>query len=253
MRNFSCSIPVQHCNMTSDLILNIVKDHLVPAGDYIYGFARLAGLLPANFSDYPCGISIGRKLDDGILDGVRDAPTLAYYHHYTDVNRQLQAVTEKIAGDLNGAGIGAVAIKPTITADPQEFDRIMPTLRYDVSHKMVATRAGLGWIGKTDLFISPVFGARLRLASILTSNGPGPERTPVDKSRCGSCNLCADRCPAKAATGQPWDITLDRDVFFDAYKCREMCGELARVHLNMALRICGICVAVCPIGRKNII
>ena len=32
---------------------------------------------------------------------------------------------------------------------------------------MIATRAGLGWIGKTDLFISKDIGARLRLVSIL--------------------------------------------------------------------------------------
>jgi epoxyqueuosine reductase QueG len=34
------------------------------------------------------------------------------------------------------------------------------------SHKMVATRAGLGWIGKTDLFVSNKYGPRVRLASI---------------------------------------------------------------------------------------
>ena len=42
----------------------------------------------------------------------------------------------------------------------------------DISHKMVATRAGLGWIGKADLFISSRFGPRLRLVSILINKKP---------------------------------------------------------------------------------
>jgi len=116
---------------------------------------------------------------------------------------------------------------------------------------MVATRAGLGWIGKTDLFISPVFGARLRLTSILISKDVLSALKPIDKSRCGNCSICVDKCPAQAATGQHWDINTDRDIFFDAFKCREKCGELAKIHLKVDRRICGICVAVCPIGRIN--
>jgi hypothetical protein len=31
-----------------------------------------------------------------------------------------------------------------------------------------------------------------------------------------------NRCPAKAINVKAWDISVDRDEFFDAYKCREM-------------------------------
>src|ERR1019366_2714391 len=33
------------------------------------------------------------------------------------------------------------------------------------AHKTAATRAGLGWIGKTGLFVSPEAGTKLRLAT----------------------------------------------------------------------------------------
>jgi epoxyqueuosine reductase QueG len=143
-----------------------------------------------------------------------------------------------------------MAILPTIRISSTEFDQYLPTLRYELSHKMVATRAGLGWIGKTDLFISKEFGARLRLASILIDAEVSPEPNPINKSRCSKCNICVERCPANAATGQLWDINTDRDIFFDAFKCREKCSEFGRTHLKIDRRICGICIAVCPIGRK---
>jgi epoxyqueuosine reductase len=233
----------------NSIVHEIVKKHLTPEGQYIYGFADLTGLLGDRFIGYNYGISIGRRLDDAIVDGIKELPTLEYYCHYTNINEQLRSASDQIVHELRKAGIGAVAIKPTITSSSGEFDKYLPTLRYEVSHKMVATRAGLGWIGKTDLFISTVFGARLRLTSILINKKIHPESQPADKSKCGVCRICVEKCPAQAATGGSWDINTDRDVFFDAFKCREKCGELARTHLKVNRRICGICIAVCPIGR----
>jgi len=236
--------------MTSRKVNDIVGSHLNPIPGHIYGFADLHGLLPEKFDSYPYGISIIRKLDDEIVDGIKDAPTLAYFNHYVEINQQLQTLSSNIAADLNKAGTRAVAIGPTISLSSGEFDAYLPTLRYEISHKMVATRAGLGWIGKTDLFISEKFGARLRLSSILIDTEIGPEHTPVNQSRCGKCSLCVEKCPARAATGQLWDIGTDRDIFFDAFKCREKCNEFGRIHLRIDRRICGICVAVCPVGRS---
>ena len=237
--------------MSNKLIHDIVKRHLNPVDKYIYGFADLTGLLPSKFNGCSFGISIARKLDENIVDGIIDAPTSAYLHHYEEINHLTLALAESIASDLNREGIDAVAIKPTILTDSSELDEKYPTLRYEISHKMVATRAGLGWIGKTDLFISKEFGARIRLISILLNTEIKPEFKPINKSRCGSCSICVEICPAGAATGQLWDIHTDRDVFFDAIKCRDKCTEFGRTHLKIDRKICGICVAACPIGRKN--
>lgn len=237
--------------MIYNIIYEILKSHLIPADNFIYGFANLTGLLHQKFDGYPYGISIGRRLDYWIVDGIKEAPTLDYLNHYTNINQELLKVSEQIAVALISAGIKAISIKPTVTSGSHEFDLNMPTLRYDVSQKMVATRAGLGWIGKTDLFISKKFGARLRLGAILIDKKVEPEFTPIDKSICGNCSICVKKCPAQAATGQLWDIHTDRDIFFDAFKCREKCSEFGRTVLKIDKRICGICVAVCPIGRKN--
>jgi epoxyqueuosine reductase QueG len=234
------------------IIDEVVRRHLIPAEEYIYGFSDLTGLLQKKFMGYNFGISIGRKLDSGIVDKVIYGPTPEYYSHYKQINKDLAILTQRISADLNKTGIETLNIDPTVSTTELEV-KYLKTLRTDLSHKMVATRAGLGWIGKTDLFISRVFGPRVRLVSILLKTPLQSKSKPVDISRCGSCNICVDACPVKAANGKLWDITIDRNEFFDPWKCRVQCAEFGRSALGMDARLCGICVAACPVGQnKNV-
>lgn len=232
------------------MIEEILKSHLRPEDKYIYGFANLSGLLDVKFDGFNWGISIGRKLDDLIVDGIVDGPTREYYEHYRRINKELQQLTAVISRDLNGHGIESLNIAPTVSTGDLDSKYYL-TLRTDLSHKMVATRAGLGWIGKTDLFISKKIGPRLRLVSILLKKAVAPKSKPVDKSRCGRCKLCLEICPAGAGNGILWDISIKREDFFDPWKCRNQCAEFGRSRLSEDARVCGMCVAVCPIGQNN--
>ena len=51
----------------------------------------------------------------------------------------------------------------------------------------------------------------------------------------------------RAINGKLWDITVDREEFFDPFKCRQKCKEFGEKYLKMNVRVCGICVAVCPL------
>lgn len=229
------------------MIDRILEEILVPSSNFIYGIANLKGLLNKEFNKYSCGISIGKKLDDKIVDAIANGPTLEYYDHYHNINRELDEISTQITKGLKCHGINCLNIVPTISTTGDE----LKDLRYKISHKMIATRAGLGWIGKSDLFISKKFGSRLRLVSILLEKPIEIFAKTIDKSRCGNCNICVDKCPAKAANGKLWNIHIDRDEFFNAHKCREKCAELAKIYLNKDIRICGICVSVCPIGKDK--
>jgi epoxyqueuosine reductase len=232
------------------MVNSILNRVLQPDEQFIYGFADLRGLLDNEFAAYNFGISIGKKLDDTIVDALEDGPTLEYFNHYKNTNKELAELTAKIHTELTNAGIDSVAIEPTKATGSLEFEKYLKDLKVEVSHKMVATRAGLGWIGKSDLFISKAFGPRIRLVSILLKRNPGNIGTPVEKSRCGTCTLCVDKCPAQAANGKLWNIHVYRDEFFDAHKCRETCAWLTWEKLHVDERICGLCVSVCPIGKK---
>ncbi len=234
--------------MLTALIREVLKKHLVPEQDFIYGFADLRNILDAGFGDFKFGISIGKRLDNRIIDSAYNGPTLEYYIHYRQMNVTLTSLANDISRDLEGAGIQTICVEPTVTTEM--LDTVYAVdLRTRLSQKMVATRAGLGWIGKSDLFISKAFGPRLRLVSLLTNVPLESEIPPIDKSRCGSCHICVDKCPAHAMNGMLWNTSIDRNEFFDPFKCRQKCKEFGEKYLKMNVRVCGICVAVCPVKK----
>lgn len=235
--------------MEDTLITRTLNKYLRPQWNFVHGFADMGNLISADFPGYRYAISIGKKLDDNIVNELNDGPTLEYFRHYNTINSELTSLSEKIGSELISAGVECMVIKPTIKLSSEP--RYLRNLTYELSHKMVATRAGLGWIGKTDLLISFKFGPRLRLVSILLKHNPGVTAVPVVKSKCGKCNICVESCPAGAANGMLWNKDVHRDDFFDPFTCRDKCGELARQKLNVDEHICGLCVYVCPAGRKG--
>ena len=231
-------------------IVELMRQTVPDDGQHIWGLADLSGLLHERFKGYSYGISIGRKLDDAIIDSIITGTNMEYYRLYKETNVYLLGLVTGLAAKINALGVRSLTITPTsnqLYRSP-EYAR---TLRHYFSHKMVGTRAGLGWIGKSDLFVSVKFGPRLRLASILVDFPLKPLQPPIDSSRCGKCNVCVEACPAKAATGKLWNIKVDRDEFYDAYKCRDKAKELSLAATGQNDdEICGICIAVCPAGRK---
>jgi hypothetical protein len=100
------------------------------------------------------------------------------------------------------------------TVHESELDaEYFTTLRHDFSHKMTATHAGLGWIGKTDLLVSQDFGPRVRLASLLVDYPLKDAGTPVTESRCGSCRICVTHVPARRPMHAMETRKLDRNEF----------------------------------------
>lgn len=215
--------------------------------DYIFGFANLTGLLNKKYKGYDYAIVIGKKLDDKIIDSIESGPNREYYRHYNEVNGHLFELQKKISEKLKEHHISFIIIEPT-THDKDLDEGYFNTLRFDFSHKMAATRAGLGWIGKTDLFISKKFGPRLRLATTLIDRPVSPLSPPIDKSMCSECRVCVDACPAGAANGGLWGIDVDRDEFYNAFKCRDMARKLSGRNIGEEVSLCGICVSVCPRG-----
>ena len=153
----------------------------------------------------------------------------------------------QIADAMKERGLSCEAVPSTVDDGSLQAE-LRRTLTYRVSHKMVATRAGLGWIGKTDLLVSRRFGPRVRLASILTSE-PLETGVPMDSSQCHHCRLCVDACPAQAATGAAWTAGVTRDVFFNAFACRDYCRKISQEKLGKVISLCGKCVSLCPIGH----
>ncbi len=232
-------------------IIEQIRGVIPDDGRHIWGLADLTGLLHERFAGYSYGISIGKKLDDAIIDSIVTGPTPEYWKLYQDTNVYLAGLAEDLAGKIAAAGVKSLAFTPTSSRLDRSPD-FARTLRHDFSHKMVGTRAGLGWIGKSDLFISLRFGPRLRLVSILVDCPLTPLQPPIDKSRCGKCVVCVEACPAGAINGKLWNTKIDRDEYYNAFRCRDKAREISLAATGQdEHELCGICIAVCPEGRKK--
>lgn len=217
--------------------------------NHIIGFADMGDLIAGHYP-YRYAVVVGKRLDDAIVDEIAGGPTGPYYELYNSTNDELNLITTKISRFLTQNGIPCLPIKATVRVEdiPPDFGK---TLRMNFSHKMAATRAGLGWIGKTDLLVSKAFGPRIRLATVLTHHRLDPCGKPITESRCGACDICVKLCPGQAATGKLWNSTLDRDEFYNAFRCMEACRKLSLERLDRKISLCGICVSVCPLGKSS--
>ncbi|MBN1474468.1 MAG: epoxyqueuosine reductase [Syntrophaceae bacterium] len=227
-----------------------LSDILPDKAKYLIGYADLQGLLPDKYLDFDYGIVLARRLDYDIISSIENGPNIEYYNHYKSVNKELAEVAHFVCEYLRQCDAQAMVIKPTIQ-DEDLDNNFTKTLRLDFSHKMAATRAGLGWIGKTALFISKEYGPRVRLVTVLTDY-PLPVCTrPIEESQCGTCDLCVRICPAQAANGITWNINIDRNDFFDPFACLKKARELSLKNFGKEAGICGKCIVVCPIGKSR--
>lgn len=135
-----------------------------------------------------------------------------------------------------------------VEATTDNFDS--QTLSMPVQHKTIATRAGLGWIGKSALLITEEYGPAVRLGSVLT-DAEFETGEPVDTSRCGDCHRCVNCCPSGAIVGSNWSVGAPRESIYNAFACRDMASKLSGEQ-GIASTICGICINACPWTQKYI-
>lgn len=222
---------------------SIIEHELLAQGACLVGFADLKNLSGMTGS-LPRGISIAVALDPAIIRAISDGPTPDYFAEYKRANALLSRLCARAAKIVSQTGKQAKSIEPTTA----RFDE--RTLSMPVQHKTIATRAGLGWIGKSALLITKAYGPAIRLSSVLTD---AELRTgdPMNESHCGDCRRCVDCCPAGAIAGCHWRAGTPREILYDAFTCRDCAVSLAGRH-GIHATICGICINACPWTQRYI-
>jgi epoxyqueuosine reductase len=192
---------------------------------------------------YKYGISIGIVLPDSIVNHLPDRfnPNVAYQyksHCYDLMNYRLNLVASKLSSFLNQKGYRSL---PIVAAERTNYDEAIPTL----SHKTIAHIAGIGWIGKSCLLITPEHGPRIRFTTVLTEAPVKAVNNPVEQ-RCGNCMECVKICPVQAIKGVNFDMGKSREERFDFKKCQEYFEEIG---LKSKWNVCGLCLYTCPYGK----
>jgi len=177
-------------------------------------------------------VVIGAHLLDGAFEL---APSRQYSITYQVANLELDRIAFHVAKHLQTAGHRALQVP---ASPPYDLERNMG----DLSHRHAAQLAGIGVFGKNSLLLSPEFGPRIRLVSVITDAVLEPS-TPLDLDLCGDCDICLHSCPVGAfeAAG-----IVDKSAC-DANHVRT--GE--RLQLDGWEQMCGVCIRVCPVGLPS--
>jgi epoxyqueuosine reductase len=229
-----------------------IRKLTLKAGADLFGIANLVPARKAileqwgeSVARFPCAIAIGIALPDSIIDLLPQQTNAdvarSYRRVYDETNLRLDQIASQVVERVQTAGFTALAVRASHNVDQNRHYGIF-------SHKMAAYLAGLGWIGKSSLLITPEMGPRIRWATVLTDAPLAETGQPADE-RCGACVKCVNTCPAGAFTGRAFQVAEHRDMRFSAKKCAAyMIGR--RQEFDYAV-LCGLCVSVCPHGKRH--
>lgn len=121
-----------------------------------------------------------------------------------------------------------------------------------VSDKRWAARAGLGWIGRHTLLVTPLWGSWVNLGELLTVEPCDRYDQPLP-SRCSACNLCVDACPnrALAPLAHPHSFALDVrrcTAYYTTHNPTPLPPHLDPHGYTLG---CDICQSACPYNQQH--
>jgi epoxyqueuosine reductase QueG len=262
------------------MLYNKLREIAFSSGLSAFGIGNIEDLrtifdaLPLEQTDgLSYGISIGARVSDSVLHGITTGPTRHYLHHYKMLNLLLDQTALKLTLAIQNAGYQALPIPASQIIDWEKQTA-------HLSHKMIALRAGIGWIGRNNLLVHPEFGSKIRLATVLTDmplNPPSPlpspaggegylipppltggdegEGVPSDFTndlnskliKVGAKELIRENgCGTcrKCIEACPVSAIKETHKQWDKSACLEKLKYFAKAH-NVGQYICGLCVKVC--------
>ncbi len=220
-----------------------LKEELHRLGADLVGIGDIS-ILPAEVrKNMTLGIAVAVAIDPNVIKGIKDGPTMEYLEAYDLLNKKLDYIVSCGAQYIQKLGYEAIAQTVSeVTKTETEYHTLLP-------HKTVATRAGIGWIGKNAMLVTNEYGSAVRISAILT-NAKLEVDHPVNVSQCKDCMCCKESCPGDAIVGENWNIEAGRDALFDPVKCKKAARHITKERLNVEKTLCGKCVLVCPFTQR---
>jgi epoxyqueuosine reductase QueG len=226
-------------------------------------------------------ITVGIRQLPTYMETAPDAPYAMY--GYRQKNDQINSVLWNVSRLIEKAGFAAMPIEAygegelvvDTSALPGRAERKMKAraqIKGSFSHVRAAVQAGLGEVGLNGQLLSPDYGPRVHLGSIVTTAPLAADPLFKGKVCLGeACNKCVDACPAKAigAGGKLSDIDclIALDSLTTNYDdtVRKMLDEQSKESVQKraawaigytdfaGIGYCGIpCTNVCPVGKKEL-
>lgn len=189
-------------------------------------------------------VSIAYRLNHTAIQNL-PASRSAYMLEHDYTNRHLERAAHVIARLLEEWGIAAVGFDAG-AGFYHEAGKAPERLAADFSHKHAAVACGLGQFGLNNLVLSPAWGPRIRLTTVLTvaelEPSPVLEANPCLMGECAAC-VCA--CPVHALDGWQGGYDPSRGWRIDKQRCYDY------IFTTLRGQRCGLCIQACPVGLQD--
>jgi epoxyqueuosine reductase len=160
-------------------------------------------------------------------------PRIAKYARGEDYHHVTRRRLDKLAEFLRGSG--AALARSYVDAGP-------------VPERELAQRAGLGWVGKNTMLVSPAHGSFCFIGSVFTDLVLQHD-LPFEPDRCGSCTRCLEACPTDAFV-EPRVLDATRCISYLTIEQRGPIPDELADRLEGYAFGCDICNDVCPWNHR---
>ena len=116
-----------------------------------------------------------------------------------------------------------------------------------LNERTLAALAGLGWIGRNSLIISPAIGSYFVLGVLLTSADLAAHHPGQNSDRCGTCHRCEQRCPTAALRERR--VVTERCISYLTIEHRGVIPRELALHFGGWWFGCDACQEACPWNR----
>ena len=217
--------------------MNELKKYLLGLGVSKVGYADVRGLA-SEFIDLPYGISLVLKLPKEAMEFLDNKDYESYWKCFFSKVAELKEIALKGEEYIKSKGYDAFAL--TMERNECDMEKLLSILPY----KTIATKSGLGWIGRSALFVTPEYGSAIVLSGILTDM-PLDCGTPITDSECDDCENCQKACPVDAINPQKWNDRLNREDIIDIDACSTYIIDQYKAGLG-----CTKCMSECKLTQE---
>ncbi len=166
--------------------------------------------------------------------GLRTARYLEYAPNNEDYHDAIRLELEPVLHELS-IRYPTAEFRLAIDAEP-------------VLERDLATRAGLGWVGKNTCVIDRAGGSLFFIAEILTSLETD-DASLEPKDFCGTCTRCLDACPTSALV-KPKVLDATKCISYWTIESKQIPPQELREKFGDWFFGCDICQTVCPWNVK---